>query len=173
MPSKGTLTQAHLKELLYYDPETGVFTWRAPRGRAAVGSRAGTRGNGYVRVRIEGVFYAAHRLAFLYVTGAFPPDCVDHVNRDRSDNRWANLRQATRRENAGNKGIQRNNTSGHRGVSWFERSGKWRARGVSSGRQIHLGLFDSIEEAATVAQAWREESFGEYAAALTHARPAA
>jgi hypothetical protein len=165
MPSdRPPLTQARLKELLHYDPETGHFTWRVSRSRTPAGSRAGTPGsNGYTNIGIDGVLRLAHRLAFLYMTGALPPE-VDHINRDKSDNRWANLRPASRRENEGNKGLLSNNTSGHRGVSWYKRTRKWSAKGKRDGRQIHLGYFDTLEEAAAAAQAWRGENFGIFAA---------
>lgn len=158
-------TQPRLKNLLHYDPETGAFTWRISRGGTArAGSGAGSdNGRGYELITVDGVRLLTHRLAFVYMTGAPPPGFVDHINRDRSDNRWANLRPATRRENAGNVGRQRNNTSGHRGVVWSKQRGKWQACGFSGGRRTHLGLFSNLEEAAAVAQKWREETFGVFA----------
>lgn len=169
MPSdRPPLTQARLKELLHYDPDTGHFTWLVSRNSntAVSGSRAGSiNGNGYRQVRIDGRFYPAHRLAFLYLLGEQPPDHVDHINRDKSDNRWANLRPATGRENMGNVGLRGDNTSGHRGVSWNKRVGKWQVHGARDGRRIYLGLFDDLGEAAAAAQEWREENFGNFAAA--------
>lgn len=164
---KKELTQAHLKELLHYDPETGHFTWLVTRrGTAVAGSRAGSDGGrGYIRIEIEGIKHRAHRLAFLYMTGTLPPKHVDHINRDKPDNRWSNLRPATNQENAGNVAPRRNNTSGHLGVSWHKRDGKWRAQGARDGRRIHLGYFDNLEEATAVAQAWREETYGVFATA--------
>lgn len=162
---KTELTQERLKELLHYDPETGHFTWRVSSGRVAAGAVAGSfDGCGYRVISVERKLHRAHRLAFLYMTGSFPPDCVDHVNRDRANNQWANLRPATRRENQGNTGLQSNNTSGYRGVSWHKKAGKWRAEGACGGHVKYLGLFASLEEAASAAQAWREDYFGEYAA---------
>lgn len=161
-----TLTQERLKELLQYDPETGHFTWRVrTNGRVPAGSRAGSPNrDGYIQIKIGGVLRAAHRLAFLYMTGEIPSE-VDHINRVRDDNQWPNLRPATRRENAGNKGPQRNNASGHRGVTWHKQHGKWLARGMRDGRMFHLGYFTSLEAAAAVTQKWREENFGVFAAA--------
>lgn len=162
---KPELTQARLKELLHYDPETGHFMWRVSRGRSATGSRAGTPNRaGYTQIRIDGGFHRAHRLAFLYITGEIPP-MIDHINRVKDDNRWANLRPATRQENAGNVGLQSNNTSGHRGVAWDKCRGKWMAHGTRDGRMKHLGYFISLEEAAAAARAWREDYFGKFAAA--------
>lgn len=161
-----TLTQDRLKELLHYDPETGHLTWlTSRRGHVRAGSRAGSPDSkGYIKIKIDGSSHSAHRLAFLYMTGETPPKDVDHINRVRSDNRWINLRPASRRENQGNVGLRGNNTSGHRGVSLDKRAGKWRAYGMRDGRLTHLGYFTSLEEAATIAQAWHEENFKEFAA---------
>lgn len=165
MPSnRPTITQARLKELLHYDPETGHFTWLVSNSnRAPAGSRAApSGGTGYRQIRVDGRLYMTHRLAFLYMTGDFPPDDVDHINRIPSDNRWGNLRPATRRENLSNTALPRHNTSGHRGVSWNRRRGKWHACGKHGGRNIHLGYFADLEEAAAVADAWRKEHHGEF-----------
>jgi len=163
---KPELTQARLKELLHYDPETGVFVRRKSRRADLINTRAGaTSSEGYCVIKIGTRAFKAHRLAFLYMTGAPPPAEVDHINRDRADNRWVNLRAATARENGGNKGPRRDNASGHRGVSWYKRGGKWRVQGKRNGRKKHLGYFSSLEEAAAVAKAWREEYFGKFAVA--------
>lgn len=160
------LTQARLKELLHYDPETGHFTWLANQGRARAGQTAGTTDKvGYVVVRVAGRFYKAHRLAFLYMRGEIPPDDVDHINRVKGDNCWRNLRLATRPENLANIGLLRSNTSGYRGVSWRKSSGRWQAFGSRDRRRVHLGFFDDLIEAATAAQKWREENFGIFAVA--------
>jgi hypothetical protein len=99
-----TLTQQRLHELLHYDPSTGAFTWRvAPNRRIIAGSVAGvTETNGYRRIRIDGRQYGAHRLAWLYMHGEFPPNDIDHINRTRDDNRSTNLRAVTRKENMTN-----------------------------------------------------------------------
>ena len=167
MPSdRPPLTQARLKELLHYDPETGVFTWRVSRGGIAAGSRAGTPDKeGYDRIKADGRKYGSHRLAFLYMTGSPPPDEVDHINREKGDNRWSNLRLATSRDNRGNEGLRRNNTSGYRGVTWDRQCRKWRAQGGHCGRTIHLGRFDTLEAAAEAARKWREKTFKEFACA--------
>lgn len=159
------LTQSRLKELLHYDPETGHFTWCGPPRRGiTVGARAGCYDRmGYRVISLRGRPYKSHRLAFLFMTGAFPSAEVDHINRVPSDNRWTNLRVATRRDNEANKGLMGNNTSGYRGVSWSRTNRKWRAYGKCGGPRIHLGYYSSLEEAAAVAQHWREENFGEFA----------
>jgi len=167
------LTQARLKELLHYDPETGHFTWRVRAGaRALVGGRAGCTGRrGYIEIWIERRIYKAHRLAFLYMTGGFPPAETDHINRDRSDNRWRNLRPATRLENAANKGLLCTNTSGYRGVNWFKPYQKWMARASAGGKTKFLGYFDIPEEAAAVVEAWRKEHHGEFYSCIPNPDP--
>jgi hypothetical protein len=99
------LTQDRLRELLDYDPDTGIFTWMVNRrgGKAAVGVVAGSRNtDNYVSITVDGEEYLAHRLAFLYMTGAFPPKQVDHINTAKSDNRWCNLRACTSKEQMDN-----------------------------------------------------------------------
>lgn len=169
MPSdRPPLTQARLKELLHYDPETGYFTRLVSRNssNAVAGSRAGSVDcRGYRVIQIDRRTYKEHRLAFVYMTGSFPPAEVDHINRDRVDNRWSNLRPATSQENHGNTGRRADNTSGHRGVTWDKRHQKWHAQGMCGGRRIHLGRYSDLEEAAAAAQAWREQHFGPFASA--------
>ena len=165
---KPELTQARLKELLHYDPETGRFTWLvAPKfGSVKAGDPAGgTNSQGYLAIRLSGRLYVAHRLAYLYMTGAFPKDFVDHIDRDRTNNRWVNLRPATRSQNQANRGLQTNNVSGVRGVSWHTARQKWRATGQVLGVAHHIGLFDCLEDAQSAARAWRVANHGEFAAA--------
>jgi len=136
------LTQERLKELLHYDPETGVFTWLVNRGSAKAGMpTSGTNRPGYVRVRVDGELYYAHRLAFLYMTGSFPDKGLhtDHINRDRSDNRWENLRCVTRSINFHN--------SGAAGCSFHKAANKWQAAIMVNKERTYLGLFDTKEEA--------------------------
>ena len=138
--TKQILTQERLKELLRYDPETGVLRWIvSPVGTVATGSIAGTLNpNGYRYIRINNKKYLAHRLVFLYTEGAFPPDETDHINRNRSDNRWCNLRACTRRENQQNRS---DNTS-FVGVKWMKKDKRWSVYGPAiKGKQVYLGYF--------------------------------
>jgi hypothetical protein len=159
------LTQARLKELLHYNPDTGVFTWLAsPRGGWA-GKTAGYASNGYRRLRINERQYLAHCLAWLYMTGSWPSKQIDHINADRSDNRISNLRLATRSQNGANARRRVDNTSGAKGVSWHRITGKWSASLAVNGRQYHLGLFDSTAEASAAYAAAAERHFGQFARA--------
>ena len=143
------LTQERLKELLIYNPETGEFFWRVRAGSAAAGRRADCKASqGYVRIRVDGVSYLAHRLAWLYCKGQFPEGTIDHKNRIRSDNRIANLRDVSHRENHENKSMHSNNTSGVQGVYWCKRSERWIASIKINYKNKHIGAFLSIEEAA-------------------------
>lgn len=98
------LTAESLRELLHYDPQTGIFTWRVTRGNLKACSRAGSmKEDGYIRVCIGERRYHAHRLAWLYVTGDWPVEEIDHINRNKADNRFTNLRPATRSTNEQNR----------------------------------------------------------------------
>lgn len=144
------VTQARLKEVLDYDPVTGIFTWLVDRGgKAKAGSVAGRMvGRNYFQIRVDGRDYYAHRLAWLYVYGEFPTNHLDHMNRNPSDNRIENLRPATQAENLQNMRKLRSNTSGIIGVCWDKQSQKWRAQIKLNGRKIYLGLYNTIDEAA-------------------------
>lgn len=158
------ITQDQLRRTLDYDPETGVFTHVAPRKKCRVGARAGSgKRGGYRSIVIARRRYYEHQLAFLYMTGDFPRRMVDHINREKDDNRWGNLREATPGENALNAPLRATNTSGFRGVRKTRNGKRWMARGKLNGVCSHIGVFDSAEEAAAAAEQWRVSKFGEYA----------
>jgi hypothetical protein len=142
------ITQAKLKELFHYCPDTGIFTWLVSAGCVKAGAISGSKNSrGYLLIRIGGVRYLSHRLAFLYMNGEFPPRQVDHINGVRVDNRWANLRPVTNSENQRNSKMRENNTSGHIGVSWHKATSKWQACYGIGGRLIYIGLFADISVA--------------------------
>ena len=146
------LTQARLKELLHYDPDTGVFTRLVRTSNSVkIGDVAGTASHGYIILRIGGKFYRAHRLAWVYTYGTWPKSDVDHINGLRGDNRIVNLRDVTHSENMHNqKSANAGNAHGHMGVT---RSGrKWVARIGLHGKSIYLGTFAT---AALAAEAYR------------------
>ena len=142
------LTVNTLRSEIDYNAGTGVFTWRLPRRGRARNRVAGCRGpTGYFYICIDGKLYLAHRLAWFYITGSWPSDEIDHRNGIRSDNRWINLRAATRSENGQNVSMRSDNTSGLPGVSWEKRRMKWRAYIYVNARQIFLGFFTDKADA--------------------------
>lgn len=157
------ITAELVRQLLDYDSETGIFTWRhrpasmfGSADRAAMwntryaGKVAGAPMTiGYRQISIRKKNYLAHRLAWLHVHGEWPSEQIDHVNGDRSDNRLANLRSASIAENRQNQTSKRG-SSRYIGVSWNARSLMWQAHIAVDGRSHYLGLFDS-EEAAHAA----------------------
>jgi hypothetical protein len=160
------LTQARLKELLHYDPLTGWFRWLVNRtGGVKAGDIAGTLVNGYIRISIDGVKYAAHRLAFLFMEGAFPADNVDHHYEPKTDNRWTNIRPATRSQNAMNSKTPTDNTSGVKGVHYRAKTRKWRVRISVDGKVVNLGSFGTLTYAAKVRRAAERRYYGEFARA--------
>jgi len=143
------LTQELLKHHLHYDVDTGLFTWLVPRAnRCTIGQVAGTlHSRGYVHVRLFNVIYKAHRLAFLYMTGKWPENCVDHINDVWSDNRWCNLRDVTYQENSYNrKGATKASKTGLLGSS-KQPNGKYRAQIMHKNKVHNLGTYDSPIEA--------------------------
>jgi hypothetical protein len=142
------ITQKRLQELLDYKPETGVFTWRVTRSHAIAGAPAGwTDEQAYLQIGVDGVRYQASRLAWLYMTGEWPPSgYIDHRNTIPSDNRWQNLRDATKRTNQENRRRPgKNNKAGLLGVS--PNGARWSASIVSHRRKRHLGTFDTPKQA--------------------------
>lgn len=147
------LTQERLKQLLSYDPETGVFTRLMKRNnRTKIGEQAGyahryTHNLVYTKIEIDGKGYGAHRLAFLYMTGEFPSEHVDHIDGNGANNAWSNLRPASNTENSRNQSLYTNNKSGYPGVSWYARDGVWRAAvGTGKGKK-HIGYFANLGDA--------------------------
>lgn len=141
-----SITQKRLKELLHYDPDTGVFTWTENAYYRVRGKPAGTKNTiGYIQIQINRKIYHGHRLAFLYMEGNFPPGHVDHIDHDPHNTKFVNLRKVTHAENMRNQTLNRKNTSGHCGVHKHPYSNKWFAKIVVNQKQIHGGFFDSIE----------------------------
>ncbi len=167
------LTQDALRDLVSYDPETGVFLWRDRPddigwSRKNAGKEAGwiDTSVGYRRIGLFNVYHWAHRLAWLYMVGPIQPGGeIDHINGDRTDNRWDNLRVATHAQNGHNVGLRRNNTSGVKGVSWTASRGKWAATITMNGRLKHLGRFDNFEDAVAARRAAEAEYQGAFARA--------
>lgn len=140
--------------LFAYDMDTGVMLRRTTRGGEWAGSVAGsTDSNGYRQVKINNVTYQIHRLAFLMVTGRWPTEELDHKDGDRANNRFSNLRKATRIENRQNMGIRKDSTSGVTGVSWCKRECRWMAVISVSGKRRYVGRFTSLDDAVAARSA--------------------
>jgi hypothetical protein len=159
------IVTGRLREVLDYNAETGVFLWKvATSSRNAVGSPAGAINNvGYRVICVDGKNYLAHRLAWLYVHGVWPEHEIDHINRDRADNRLINLRQATKSQNMVNGNTRSDNKSGYKGVTWHKGSQKWRAVVQKDGKQYQIGMFTDIEEAAKAYAEFAAKLHGEFA----------
>lgn len=158
------LTQSELKSQLHYDPETGIFTRIvSTSNRVKVGDIAGRKHNfGYLQIQVNGKLYLSHRLAWLYVYGEFPLNDIDHINMIRDDNWIENLREATRSENLFNRGSNKTNTSGFKGVSFNKASNKWVAQAKLNGKKQGLGYFSTPELASEAYQAFTTKHHGEF-----------
>ncbi len=154
------LDQKTLKELLHYDPETGIFTWlyrdrkyfdstaiQTTWNKRFAGEKAGVMTRGYCLISIFYKKIFAHRLAFLYVTGSLPKQEVDHINGDRGKNSWSNLRDASSSENSRNMKLICTNKSGVMGVRWCEDRSKYRAYIKLKGKTKYLGKTKDFFEA--------------------------
>lgn len=153
-PSKSGLLLARLRELLHYEPQTGIWHWRRS------GRIAGTRHvSGYVQIRVDGLLHMAHVLAWFYCFEQWPKNEIDHINRRRADNRLNNLRPATHMQNMGNSSKRRSNTSGKKGV-WFDLSkGRW----IAEIAHIKLGAFATAAEASEAYRRAARVRFGNHA----------
>jgi hypothetical protein len=160
------LTQERLKQCLSYDPETGEFRALMTVGARQAGSVAGSKHpKGYIAITVDGHRQLAHRLAWLYVYGVFPQGDTDHIDGVKTNNRIANLREATRSQNMANLGALKSSKSGIRGVRFYARTGRWVSCIKANGKSVHLGYFATAEGAA---QAYREAAIrlhGEFARA--------
>lgn len=171
MKYANTITQADLKALLHYDPETGIFTWVNCRSHK-LGSRAGhVVTKGYVSIRIGAKWFAAHRLAIVYMLGdsAFSGDKkeVDHRNRNKADNRWANLRLASLSQNGANR-ADCNTSTGVRGVTYDDsaRTAKpYLVRVRADGQTKFRGRYRTLEEAKAARLDAVTKLHGEFACA--------
>ncbi|WQZ00658.1 HNH homing endonuclease [Xanthomonas phage NP1] len=147
--AKCDLTFEEVNALLAYEPDTGLLLWKVSKGTAKAGRVAGSPHNeGYLRVKVHGKMNSAHRLAWLLHTGSWPSKHLDHIDGNRANNRIDNLRECTQAENLQNKGKYSNNKSGAQGVHWNKQAKKWMAQIRVAGKNIYLGLFETLEEAA-------------------------
>jgi len=178
MADRRNPTQAQLRQLLDYDPETGVLTWKErplrffsaetkPLRRRAwliwnakyPGATAGAKAAGYIQIKVFDRNFPAHRVIWALIHGYWPY-CIDHINGDPSDNRLANLRNVSRQVNQRNQKTHKSNTSGRTGVSWNRFTEKWVAQIKMDDTTIYLGSYDDFDQAvAARASAERENGF--------------
>lgn len=160
----GLLQELHTA--LSYNPEDGTFTWLFNRSRGArSGTVAGTlQKSGYVAIGFKGKYYKAHRLAWLFVYGAWPKTDLDHINRITHDNRIVNLRECTPSQNQANRSNNKNSSTGYRGVTFHKRLGKFQAAIRINRKPIHLGTFDTAEDASQAYASAAIAHFGSFAA---------
>lgn len=159
MKPKNTTTAQRVRELLLYNPEDGEFTWRVNISNRKAGTVAGCTAHqrGYRRIAVDGKRYLAHRLAWLYVTGEWPEEEIDHVDGQTDNNRFINLRPASRVQNAQNAKRDVGITSKYPGVYWHPAREKWAARiRIGDGKRKFLGRFGEERDAALAYQTARD-----------------
>lgn len=175
------ISAEYVRSRLDYNSETGAFTWEqkpvrggkwrrhdlAWNSRYAGKSAGNPRKDGYLDIPITGEDgikrrYLAHRLAWFYVTGEWPSDLIDHADRNKRNNAFCNLREASRAQNAGNCKMLVTNTSGIRGVYWHSKDRTWRAQIMRCGKVNSLGSFKTKEEAQAARQRVAQDYFGEF-----------
>lgn len=152
-----------IKDLVMYDPETGLFHRRTASRKGPVGSVVGGNTKGYTMLWVDGVKYRAHRVAWFLFHGDAPLQMIDHINGDKSDNRIANLRLATTAQNQFNKTKAKNNTSGFKGVGYHKCTGMWQAQIKAGKSYAYLGLFPTPQEAHEAYCKAATELHGEFA----------
>lgn len=142
------ITAERLHQVVNYDPNTGVFTHKIPRKKVQVGAVAGCLDIqcGYIKLCIDGISQYAHRLAFLYMTGEMPKQCVDHKNGNRSDNRWSNLRDVPRQVNQQNM-RHASSVSSSQLLGAYKKRGKFESKIRTPTGIVGLGSFDSAQPA--------------------------
>lgn len=154
MAKRPNPTQAELRQLLNYNPSTGKLTWRPREGKWSsrwnkryAGAEAGTLNDGYIVLKIYDRNFLAHRVIWAMIHDCWP-ECIDHKDGNRANNRLRNLRAVSRKINQRNQGMHRSNTSGITGVYWYAPTRKWLASIRADGQQMHLGFFEVKEDAA-------------------------
>jgi hypothetical protein len=152
-----------VKEILFYDPETGLFTWKIRRGHIRKGCIAGSIStSGYITIKIDRVQFFGHRLAWFYMTGKWPDNQIDHEDLNKSNNKWSNLREATGTTNNFNKALAKNNKLGFKGLYFDKRYNKFRAVININKKCIFLGHFTNKDDAASAYNEAAKKYHGEF-----------
>lgn len=161
---KNDLTQEYVKSIMHYDPETGHFKYivkvRGVKPNTVIGY---LQDDGYIRLSINYEKYLAHRIAWLYMTGEWPSGDLDHKDTDKTNNRWDNLREATKTQNKANTKRICTNTSGMKGVSLNKSTNRWKATITINYKSVHLGYFNTKENAAEAYAKAAKELFTDFA----------
>lgn len=143
------LTAERVRHLFTYDEDLGVLVRNFKRGKALAGSHSTcTDREGYLVVGIDSKLYRAHRVIWLYKTGYWPKNDIDHIDRDKANNRFSNLRDVTRAENKQNQVAKKGSKSGVKGVSWDDKRKHWSAEITVNGKRFHLCWTTNKDEAA-------------------------
>lgn len=145
------LDQKELKRILKYNQKTGKFIYNINRGPMKKGDYAGYKNHkGYEVICISGKLYMSHRLVYLYMTSKFPKETIDHINHNKIDNRWKNLRNCKIKDNSKNQSLSKNNKSGFTGVEWSKRDKNWMVRITIEGKRKYLGSYLKFSDAVKV-----------------------
>lgn len=174
MAKRADITPELLRQLLRYEPETGMYFWKERPASmfssegyckkwntqyANKQSMTTKGGDNYYQIRVLGINFKAHRVVWAMHYGEWPNGSIDHINGVQTDNRITNLRVVSHSENLKNMGVRKNNTSGVVGVCWDKREHRWKAFIRQGGKMFNLGNFDKIED-ATQARKKAEIAFG-------------
>jgi len=152
------LSQERLKQVLDYDPDTGLFERKNAYGpKVDIAGHVAT--SGHRQIMVDKKLYMAHRLAWLWQYGSFPNLLVDHKNKNRDDNRIANLRLATNAENQQNTKTRSDNICGEKGIHFLKNKNCWRSRISTKGKTYHLGYFENFEDAVKARKMAENEFF--------------
>lgn len=166
MTKRNPLPEAeYLRSLFTYEPGTGLLQWKIDRSNKRAGDPAGARRGevGYLQVSIDNRLYRVHLVIWKMVTGEEPENFIDHEDTDKGNNRWLNLRDATKSQNQANIGLTARNTSGFKNVRWYKAYQKWAAQFTKEGVCYFVGYFDDVNEAAAALRKRYVEVYGEYA----------
>jgi hypothetical protein len=157
-------TNDELRLFLFYDPWNGNFTWIKSKRCGLVNKEAGcSHHNGYIYIKFNGKSYPTHNLAWYYMFGEWPLQDIDHKNTIKDDNRFENLRLATKSQNNSNKSKYKTNKSGYKGVSWYNPLNKWISQIQNTGKKHNLGYFDCPAAAYFIYIIAADKLHGEYA----------